>query len=152
MTRADASETLPETLPKGQATVLTIQWVAMIGACAAMTGVAAFVGPEAAAASDPEAAALMLPLLGALGLGALGVSLFAGGPLARAMPAFLTWMILRWALTESVTVFGLVMAFTGVDLQLALAFCALGALGLLLQPANAAAYERYRRDRLAARR
>lgn len=152
MTKTSSTKELPETLPKGQAMVLRIQWIAMFAACAVMTGIGVFIGPEVAATSDPAASAMMLPILSVLGLGALAVSLFGAAPLARVVAAFLPWMILRWALAESVAVFGLVLIFLGADLPIGVAFGALGALGILAQPANAAAYERFRREHQAARR
>jgi hypothetical protein len=146
-----ADDDLPEALPKTQTATMTILWAALTGACLMMGAVAVLIGADVPAAA-PEVRAVMLPVFAVIALINFSISLFGGSLLARVAPRFLTLMLVRWALAESVAVLGVTLAMLGIDLSIALTFCGLGALGVLLQPASAATYERFRRDVLAARR
>ncbi|MEZ4451576.1 MAG: hypothetical protein R3B09_19045 [Nannocystaceae bacterium] len=140
--------TLPETLPQNLARVLLMLRFGLVGGCVIMTGIAYFVGPDASAGADPEIAAQMPLVLAPVAAVSLGISLLGGRIFARMCANFQSAMVLRWAIAESATVIGLVLAFMGADPRVALALGALGALAILVQPGDARAYEAYRTERL----
>lgn len=58
---------------------------------------------------------LMLPIFTVLSLSITGMVLFGSRLIANATKVYFTYAILRWALSESVAIFGLVMKFLGAD-------------------------------------
>ncbi|MCB9567058.1 MAG: hypothetical protein H6710_07600 [Myxococcales bacterium] len=135
------------TLPKGQLLVLRILWGSMLGAQVIFTVMIVVVAPEAAANADPEVAKMLLPALGAAAFAAAVAALTIGRVFARKAD-YQAFCILRWALGESVGIFGLVLAFMGAQTSHALAFTAGAALVLLSLMPGSKDHEGYQQARL----
>lgn len=103
--------------------------------------------------TDPEAAVPaeeLTPILITMSGLAVGVVTFSAGlaPRLFARSPYLTFLLLRLALAESVTIFGLVLAFMGADWRVPVTFAAFG---LLLHALAAPTQADRRRHEQAAR-
>jgi len=138
-----------ELLP-GQLMIMRILWGAFIATQALFAFVFVLGQPPE---MDAEQAMAMLPIFAALSLMMAGGSLF-GAPIIAARTAmdFTTMTLLRFALAESIGIFGLTLGFMGVDGAYVFPFMVAGAAVILVQVPNQTNYQRYRKDVLRQRR
>lgn len=110
-------------------------WGAFVFSHVLLTVLGQFAPPDAAV--PPEELQTMLIALGGAGV---GVVVFALGMAPRmfAKAPYLTFLILRFAFAETVTIFGLVLAFMGADWRVPVTFTAFGLmLHVLAAPTDA---------------
>jgi F0F1-type ATP synthase membrane subunit c/vacuolar-type H+-ATPase subunit K len=100
---------------KSPGQVAFILWLSMLLSQLAVFGVGQFLPPAPDGSQSPEDLELMAMLLTALGAGTALVSALAVPILFRGQN-FQTIMILRYALAESATIFGLVLAMLGAEM------------------------------------
>lgn len=98
------------------AQVLFILWIAMLTSHAMLFGVGQVVPPDPDSTMSADDLEVMAMLLTGLGLMTALASALAVPTLFRGQP-FQILMILRYALAESATIFGLVLAVLGAEMQ-----------------------------------
>jgi hypothetical protein len=98
------------------AQVLFILWIAMLTSHVLLFGVGQIVPPTPGSTPSPEDLEIMAIVLTMLGVGTALASGLALPILFRGQP-FQTLMILRFATAESSTLFGLVLALLGAEMQ-----------------------------------
>lgn len=103
----------PKTQP-APAHVVMILWGAMLASHLMLVGVALFVRQTSPPAPAGDLQVFSLVLTGC-GIATALASSLGIGLIARGQPYFTT-MVLRFALAEATTVFGMVLAFLGADL------------------------------------
>jgi len=131
----------PDTTAR-QVPAARILWAALLASIVVYALVANNFRPEAPA----EAADLgvITAVIAATAAGTLVASAIVPRLLARQGAPYITFCILRWALAESVAVFGLVLTFMGALPRVGHAFFAVSALAILLQPPGGRDLERFR--------
>jgi F0F1-type ATP synthase membrane subunit c/vacuolar-type H+-ATPase subunit K len=93
--------------------------------------------PDPAAAIPAEELQLMIIVMSGIGV-SVGVVALGLVPRVFARADYFTFLILRFALAESITIFGLVLAFQGADWRVPTIFAAFGLLlHLLAAPTDA---------------
>lgn len=99
-----------------------------------MAGVGVFMSMSGEIQPQPEQVAVLLPALGVAAVGSL-VAAFLGLPVLLASQMYQTYLLVRFAAAEAVTIFGLVLAMTGAPLEYCAAFWGVGlAAHLVLAP------------------
>ncbi len=99
-----------------------------------MAGVGVFLRTSGDIAPQPEQVEVMLPVLGVVALASL-LGSFLGVPALMAEAQYQVYMLLRFALVEAVTIFGLVLCMVGAPLEYCAAFWGVGlAAHLVLAP------------------
>lgn len=115
--------------PRPSLTNLPIIWFALLASVGIYAVVGLVVAPLAAPALAPEQLNLFLMVFALLAMTQSGVAMMVPRILPR-LP-FFTQHILRWALAESIAVFGLVLRFLGGSTLYFLSFLGWSALLLL---------------------
>lgn len=96
--------------------MLFILWIAMLSSHAILFAVGQLATPAPDSTQSPEDLEIMAIIMTALGVGTALGSALAVPILFRGQP-FLTLMIMRFAMAESTTIFGLVLAMLGAQMQ-----------------------------------
>jgi hypothetical protein len=96
--------------------VLFILWIAMLTSHAMLFAVGQIVPPAPDSSQSPEDLEIMAIVLTGLGVATALASALALPNLFRGHP-FQTLMIMRFAMAESSTIFGLVLALLGAEMQ-----------------------------------
>lgn len=137
--------------PSNERQTTWILWIAFVTAVALYGGVGAWLvhsGSVGGSAEGLPRTEILVLGLAVVALGATGFVAMGGGLFARTSD-FRTWSIVRWAVSETIALFGLVLAVLGAGL-LPLAVGMLWAWGLLLLTLPTQR-EQQRFQRLAAR-
>jgi len=140
---------LPAEPEPGQLFILKILWAAFIATQGVFAVVYSLAGADMSG-QDPEGAAAQLPIFIGLALLMTGGSLFAA-PLfaAKAKLDYQVATLLRFAIAETIGIFGLILGFMGLETY-PFAFLGVAALVILVQMPTATAYQRYRRECLSS--
>lgn len=118
-----------------------ILWAALLASIVVYALVAANVRPDAPPEADLD---VLTAIFAAAAASTLVASALVSRALVRQGAPYVTYCVLRWALAESVAVFGLVLTFMGASPRVGHAFFAVSALAILLQPPGGRDLERFR--------
>lgn len=121
-----------------------IVWGAMM-ASVGIVGAVGFMAPELAAGVATEQVPLwtFVSVFGAVSTLILFVVALGGRWLATKFPHYTTYCIIRWALCESIAIYGLVLVFFGLDPLYMLAFSVTAWTALLLCAPNDVDHEQW---------
>lgn len=131
--------------------ILTMLWGAFIATQGVFSLVYALASDDVRG-QDPEAAAMMLPVLAGLSVVMIGGSLFAA-PIfaAKAKVDYMMATLVRFALAETIGIFGLVLGLMGLETYPYI-FLGTAALVILVQMPTELTYQRYRKECLSSLR
>ena len=121
---------------------LRILWTAFLGAVCVYIVIAYALGQGRLASSDLT---FMVPILAGAAVG-MTLLAFSGGRLFAKME-YQAYCIVRWAMIESVGIFGLLLALLGASLTTAVAFCGWAVLSLFRLRPTSEDYQQFLRLR-----
>lgn len=131
-------------LPNNDKNPITwILWGALFFSIAVYAGVGTFISTQdGIAPADPEITSLLIPIFAMISLMETVLVLFFVGKLFR-IKDYQTYCILRWALSESIAIYGLVLMFLGAMYMAALAFMIWAAVLYILTMPTRASKEKF---------
>jgi hypothetical protein len=118
------------TEPKTPGQTLWIIWIALFASVVMYVAIGLYV-PLSTEALPDETVKLLTQVLGFVSLANLGLVFGMKGVLAKRMP-YPAFCIVRWALCESVALFGLVLHFIGASLETMGAFALAAAFAMVI--------------------
>lgn len=118
-----------------------ILWGALLMSIGIYAGVATFIRQSGGAPEPP--APILLPVLAFVALGNSMFALVGVRRITAASGNYTTYAILRWALAESVAIFGLVLALVGFPLAAGYAFIGWAAFLMVLMFPSDADFRRF---------
>lgn len=142
----------PQGLPRQPGEIpgqtLWIIWLAIFGSIFLYLLIGIVARQQGMAAQMEENIALIRWVLTAVAIGETGLVIFLP-VFSKSVTAFGTLCIIRWALTEAIAIYGMVLYFLGDDVWVLLFFCAWAAIQMGLLAPTKSARERSRARRTA---
>ena len=123
-------------------------WIALFASVLIYAALGVY-GPLKREPGDPELLRTMTQVIGVIALANVGAVFGLRGVLAKTLP-YQAYCLVRWALCESVAVFGLVLFFMGATIEVLGAFCAVAMFAMVLARPSAGDKEAYDEEKKSA--